>query len=68
MTSPEPGTHPALDLDDAVHQKTRLALLTVLDEAGRATNSTVKAVTGLVGELARGVRSARDGAKAGAAE
>jgi tryptophan synthase alpha chain len=39
-----------------------------LDEAGRATNSTVKAVTGLVGELARGVRSARDGAKAGAAE
>jgi tryptophan synthase alpha chain len=39
-----------------------------LDEAGRATNSTVKAVTGLVGELARGVRSARDDAKAGAAE
>ncbi len=36
MTSPESGTHPALDLDDAVHQKTRLALPTVLDEAGRA--------------------------------
>ncbi|MFB9234230.1 transcriptional regulator [Plantactinospora siamensis] len=28
--------HPALGLDDVVHQKTRLALLTVLDEAGRA--------------------------------
>jgi DNA-binding MarR family transcriptional regulator len=35
----EPGTdpaHPALGLDDVVHQKTRLALLTVLDEAGQA--------------------------------
>jgi DNA-binding MarR family transcriptional regulator len=28
--------HPALELDDMVHQKTRLALLTVLDEAGQA--------------------------------
>jgi DNA-binding MarR family transcriptional regulator len=28
--------HPALGLDDVVHQKTRLALLTVLDEAGQA--------------------------------
>lgn len=36
MTSPESGAHPALDLDDAVHQKTRLALLTILDEATRA--------------------------------
>jgi DNA-binding MarR family transcriptional regulator len=34
--STDPGPHPALDLDDAVHQKTRLALLTVLDEAERA--------------------------------
>jgi DNA-binding MarR family transcriptional regulator len=33
---PEPAPHPALGLDDVVHQKTRLALLTVLDEAGRA--------------------------------
>ena len=36
MTGKEPATHPALDLDDAVHQKTRLALLTILDEAERA--------------------------------
>jgi hypothetical protein len=36
MTNSEPGTHPALDLDDAVHRKTRLVLLTVLDEADRA--------------------------------
>ena len=39
-----------------------------LDAEGRATKTTVSAVTALVGELARGVRSARDGMKAGAAE
>jgi tryptophan synthase alpha chain len=39
-----------------------------LDAEGRATNATVPAVTRLVAELARGVRSARAGVKAGAAE
>ena len=43
----EPDGHPALDLDDAVHQKTRLALLTVLDEAGRADFPYLKRTLGL---------------------
>jgi DNA-binding MarR family transcriptional regulator len=54
MTAAEPGTHPALELDDAVHQKTRLALLTVLDEAGRADFPYLKRVLGLTdGNLGR---------------
>jgi DNA-binding MarR family transcriptional regulator len=54
MTSPEPGTHPALELDDAVHQKTRLALLTVLDEAGRADFPYLKRTLALTdGNLGR---------------
>lgn len=54
MTAEEPGTHPALELDDAVHQKTRLALLTVLDEAGRADFPYLKRVLGLTdGNLGR---------------
>ena len=39
-----------------------------LDAEGHATKSTVSAVTALVGELARGVRAARSGAKVRAAE
>jgi DNA-binding MarR family transcriptional regulator len=54
VTAWEPGTHPALELDDAVHQKTRLALLTVLDEAGRADFPYLKRVLGLTdGNLGR---------------
>jgi|tagenome__1003787_1003787.scaffolds.fasta_scaffold20826958_2 DNA-binding MarR family transcriptional regulator len=54
MTSSESGTHPALQLDDAVHQKTRLALLTVLDEAGRADFPYLKKILGLTdGNLGR---------------
>jgi len=54
VTAPEPGSHPALELDDAVHQKTRLALLTVLDEAGRADFPYLKRVLGLTdGNLGR---------------
>jgi DNA-binding MarR family transcriptional regulator len=54
MTAPEPGGHPALDLDDAVHQKTRLALLTVLDEAGRADFPYLKRTLALTdGNLGR---------------
>jgi len=46
--------HPALELDDLVHQKTRLALLTVLDEAGRADFSYLRRVLGLTdGNLGR---------------
>ncbi|GAB7044050.1 MULTISPECIES: transcriptional regulator [Catenuloplanes] len=53
MTAPEPA-HPALDLDDAVHQKTRLALLTVLDEAGQADFPYLRKVLNLTdGNLGR---------------
>jgi DNA-binding MarR family transcriptional regulator len=46
--------HPALGLDDVVHQKTRLALLTVLDEAGRADFPYLKRLLGLTdGNLGR---------------
>ena len=49
-----PDRHPALDLDDRVHQKTRLALLTVLDEAGRADFPYLKALLALTdGNLGR---------------
>lgn len=45
---------PALGLDDTVHQKTRLALLTVLDEAGRADFGYLKRTLGLTdGNLGR---------------
>jgi DNA-binding MarR family transcriptional regulator len=54
VTGPEPGSHPALDLDDAVHQKTRLALLTVLDEAERADFPYLKRTLSLTdGNLGR---------------
>ncbi|WP_045747512.1 transcriptional regulator [Actinoplanes rectilineatus] len=46
--------HPALGLNDVVHQKTRLALLTVLDEAGRADFPYLKRLLGLTdGNLGR---------------
>ncbi|HEV2376090.1 MAG TPA: transcriptional regulator [Streptosporangiaceae bacterium] len=54
MTSAASESHPALDLDDAVHQKTRLALLTVLDEANRADFPYLKRTLGLTdGNLGR---------------
>jgi DNA-binding MarR family transcriptional regulator len=50
----EPVPHPALELDEQVHQKTRLALLTVLDEAGRADFPYLKRLLGLTdGNLGR---------------
>ncbi|MFI5841767.1 transcriptional regulator [Catenuloplanes sp. NPDC051500] len=50
----DPTPHPALNLDDAVHQKTRLALLTVLDEAGRADFPFLKRTLSLTdGNLGR---------------
>lgn len=37
MTRPDrPGAHPAARLDDTVHQRVRLGILSVLDEAGEA--------------------------------
>ena len=54
MTTDAPAGHPALDLDDVVHQKTRLALLTVLDEANRADFPYLKRTLGLTdGNLGR---------------
>jgi DNA-binding MarR family transcriptional regulator len=50
----DPVPHPALNLDDAVHQKTRLALLTVLDEAERADFPFLKRTLSLTdGNLGR---------------
>jgi hypothetical protein len=50
---PQPA-HPALSLDEVVHQKTRLALLTVLDESGRADFAYLKRTLGLTdGNLGR---------------
>jgi len=50
----EAEPNPALGLDDTVHQKTRLALLTVLDEAGRADFGYLKRTLGLTdGNLGR---------------
>lgn len=46
--------HPALSLDEAVHQKTRLALLTLLDEAGQADFAYLKRTLDLTdGNLGR---------------
>jgi predicted ArsR family transcriptional regulator len=46
--------HPALGLNEAVHQKTRLALLTLLDEAGRADFAYLKRTLDLTdGNLGR---------------
>lgn len=50
----EPVAHPALEMDERVHQKTRLALLTVLDEAGSADFPYLKKLLGLTdGNLGR---------------
>jgi DNA-binding MarR family transcriptional regulator len=52
--SGEAQSHPALGLDDVVHQKTRLALLTVLDEAGQADFPYLKRLLDLTdGNLGR---------------
>jgi DNA-binding MarR family transcriptional regulator len=50
----EPMPHPALELDERVHRKTRVALLTVLDEAARADFPYLKRLLGLTdGNLGR---------------
>jgi DNA-binding MarR family transcriptional regulator len=52
--SDQAHSHPALGLDDVVHQKTRLALLTVLDEAGQADFPYLKRLLDLTdGNLGR---------------
>lgn len=52
MTSEEP--HPTSDLDDTVHQRARLGILTILDESDRADFAYLKRVLGLTdGNLGR---------------
>lgn len=47
-------THPVNELDDLIHQKTRLGILTVLAEAGRADFQYVRDVLELTdGNLSR---------------
>lgn len=47
-------THPAVELDDVVHQRTRLAILAVLVEARRADFGFLKETLGLTdGNLSR---------------
>ena len=47
-------THPALKLDDTVHQRVRLGVLTVLSEAKRADFSYLRDALGLTdGNLSR---------------
>jgi hypothetical protein len=54
LPASELASHPALELDELVHQKTRLALLTVLDEAGRVDFPYLKRLLGLTdGNLGR---------------
>jgi DNA-binding MarR family transcriptional regulator len=54
-------THPALLLDDTVHQRVRLGILAVLKEAKRADFSTLRDLLGLTdGNLSRHVRVLED--------
>jgi DNA-binding MarR family transcriptional regulator len=54
-------THPALRLDDTVHQRVRLGILAVLQEAKRADFSTLRDLLGLTdGNLSRHVRVLED--------
>jgi DNA-binding MarR family transcriptional regulator len=47
-------THPALHLDDTVHQRVRLGILAILQETKRADFSTVRDLLGLTdGNLSR---------------
>jgi DNA-binding HxlR family transcriptional regulator len=51
---PNPDVHPAQVLDDVVHQRSRLGILTVLTETGRADFPYLKQVLGLTdGNLGR---------------
>jgi DNA-binding MarR family transcriptional regulator len=52
VSSQEP--HPTSGLDDTVHQRARLGILTILDESGRADFAYLKTVLGLTdGNLGR---------------
>jgi DNA-binding MarR family transcriptional regulator len=53
-TAPAAGSHPALDFDDVVHQRTRLGILTVLAEATEADFTYLRKVLDLTdGNLGR---------------
>lgn len=52
--SPDPRVHPATVLDEVVHQRSRLGILTVLAETGRADFPYIKRTLGLTdGNLGR---------------
>jgi DNA-binding MarR family transcriptional regulator len=54
-------SHPTADFDDAVHQPTRLAILVVLHEAGRADFTYLKRTLGLTdGNLGRHLETLED--------
>jgi DNA-binding MarR family transcriptional regulator len=53
MTTEKP-THPAMDLDDTVHQRVRLGILAVLSEASECTFATLRSELELTdGNLSR---------------
>ncbi|MBM0230962.1 transcriptional regulator [Micromonospora sp. STR1_7] len=55
--SPPPPSHPALALNDTVHQRVRLAILTMLSEARECRFSTLRDELGLTdGNLNRHLR------------
>ncbi len=61
MTAERRGTHPALSLDDTVHQRVRLAILAVLSEARECTFGTLRDELALTdGNLNRHLRVLED--------
>src|SRR5687767_3095029 len=53
--------HPALSLGDLVHQRTRLGILTILSESGRADFTYLKAALDLTdGNLGRHLETLRE--------
>lgn len=54
MTTPGSEVHPTSELDDTVHQRARLGILTVIDESRRADFAYLKRLLGLTdGNLGR---------------
>ena len=57
VPGPQPPQHPALALDDTVHQRVRLGILTVLSEAQECKFATLREDLGLTdGNLNRHLR------------
>jgi DNA-binding MarR family transcriptional regulator len=61
MTTEESAAHPALDLDDTVHQRVRLGILAVLSETTECTFAVMRDELDLTdGNLSRHVRVLED--------